>query len=38
MKSFFWMIILSIVANNDQDPESCPLEPEPGLVDPRALE
>lgn len=32
--SFFWMIILSVVANNGdaKDPESCPLEPE--LVDP----
>ena len=36
--SFFWMIVLSIVANNDKDPVECPLEPEPGLVDPRALE
>lgn len=36
--SFFWMIILSVVANNDQDPESCPVEPEPSLLNPRALD
>ncbi|KAL7543898.1 hypothetical protein ACHAXR_013421 [Thalassiosira sp. AJA248-18] len=38
--SFFWMIILSIVANNstDQDPDSCPLEPEPKMLNPRALD
>eukprot|EP00584_Thalassiosira_punctigera_P009880 CAMPEP_0172533360 /NCGR_PEP_ID=MMETSP1067-20121228/6092_1 /TAXON_ID=265564 ORGANISM="Thalassiosira punctigera, Strain Tpunct2005C2" /NCGR_SAMPLE_ID=MMETSP1067 /ASSEMBLY_ACC=CAM_ASM_000444 /LENGTH=287 /DNA_ID=CAMNT_0013317995 /DNA_START=60 /DNA_END=923 /DNA_ORIENTATION=- len=36
--SFFWMIILSIVANNDQDVESCPLEPEPAMLNPRALD
>jgi len=38
MVSFFWMIILSIVANNDQDVESCPLEPEPAMLNPRALD
>ena len=37
--SFFWMIILSLVANNQQDPESCPVEPnEPVLLNPRALD
>jgi protein Mpv17 len=37
--SFFWMIILSVAANKDQkDPESCPLEPEPVLLNPRALD
>lgn len=36
--SFFWMIILSIVANNDQKVESCPLEPEPSMLNPRALD
>lgn len=36
--SFFWMIILSVVANNDQDPEECPLDPEPALLNPRALD
>ena len=35
--SFFWMIILSLVANK-ADADECPLEPEPGFVDPRALE
>lgn len=38
MVSFFWMIILSIVANNDGDVESCPLEPEPAMLNPRALD
>jgi len=36
--SFFWMVILSIVANNDKDVESCPLEPEPVMLNPRALD
>jgi len=36
--SFFWMIILSLVANKEQDPESCPVEPEPVLLNPRALD
>lgn len=37
--SFFWMIILSIVANNEeQDPDSCPVEPERGMAFPRALD
>lgn len=37
--SFFWMIILSIVANkSDQDVESCPVEPEPVMLNPRALD
>mmetsp|Transcript_40860 Transcript_40860/g.74800 ORF Transcript_40860/g.74800 Transcript_40860/m.74800 type:complete len:114 (+) Transcript_40860:3-344(+) len=36
--SFFWMMILSIVANNDQKVESCPLEPEPSMLNPRALD
>ena len=36
--SFFWMIVLSIVANNGEDPESCPVEPEPALKNPRALD
>lgn len=37
--SFFWMIILSVLANKtDQDPESCPVEPEPVLLNPRALD
>ncbi|MGK3741183.1 MAG: hypothetical protein ACI8RD_000936 [Bacillariaceae sp.] len=37
--SFFWMIILSTVANNEQeDPASCPLEPEPAMKNPRALD
>lgn len=37
--SFFWMIILSVVANNEkQDPDSCPVEPERGMAFPRALD
>ena len=37
--SFFWMIILSLVANKgDQDVESCPVEPEPRLLAPRAMD
>lgn len=38
--SFFWMIVLSVVANNgdDQDVESCPVEPEPVMKNPRALD
>mmetsp|Transcript_1196 Transcript_1196/g.2599 ORF Transcript_1196/g.2599 Transcript_1196/m.2599 type:complete len:404 (-) Transcript_1196:83-1294(-) len=42
--SFFWMIILSIVANNrdsddiDAAKESCPVEPEPRLLNPRAMD
>ena len=37
--SFFWMMVLSVLANkSDQDPESCPLEPEPELRNPRALD
>mmetsp|Transcript_10008 Transcript_10008/g.15014 ORF Transcript_10008/g.15014 Transcript_10008/m.15014 type:complete len:290 (+) Transcript_10008:83-952(+) len=36
--SFFWMIILSVVANKEQDPDSCPLEPEPAMMNPRALD
>ena len=38
--SFFWMIVLSIVANNgdERDVESCPLEPEPVMLNPRALD
>lgn len=36
--SFFWMIILSVVANNDQDVDSCPVEPEPTMLNPRALD
>jgi hypothetical protein len=36
--SFFWMILLSVVANNNQDPESCPLEQEPSFLAPRALD
>mmetsp|Transcript_7365 Transcript_7365/g.11640 ORF Transcript_7365/g.11640 Transcript_7365/m.11640 type:complete len:291 (-) Transcript_7365:153-1025(-) len=36
--SFFWMIVLSVVANNDQEVESCPLEPEPSMLNPRALD
>ena len=36
---FFWMIILSLVANKgDQSPVECPLEPEPKLDFPRAME
>lgn len=38
--SFFWMVILSLVANagNEQDIESCPVEPEPKMLNPRALD
>ena len=37
--SFFWMIVLSLVANKtDQDVESCPVEPEPRLLAPRAMD
>jgi len=36
--SFFWMIILSIVANKEQDPDSCPVEPEPQMKNPRAFD
>lgn len=38
--SFFWMIILSLAANKGQvDPEKkCPVEPEPVLLNPRALD
>jgi hypothetical protein len=37
--SFFWMILLSMLANKtDQDPESCPVEPEPAIWNPRALD
>jgi protein Mpv17 len=37
--SFFWMIILSVAASKDQqDPESCPVEEEPVLKNPRALD
>lgn len=37
--SFFWMIILSVVANkSDEDPEECPVEPEPRFLNPRALD
>ena len=37
--SFFWMIILSLVANkSDQDVESCPVEPEPRMIAPRAMD
>ena len=37
--SFFWMIILSLVANkSDQDPEECPVTPEPTLLNPRVLD
>mmetsp|Transcript_36953 Transcript_36953/g.75327 ORF Transcript_36953/g.75327 Transcript_36953/m.75327 type:complete len:290 (-) Transcript_36953:135-1004(-) len=37
--SFFWMIILSLVANKgDQDVDSCPVEPEPRLLAPRAMD
>ena len=37
--SFFWMIILSLVANNTQDPASCPVdENEPVLLNPRAFD
>ena len=38
--SFFWMIILSLVANSksDQDVDSCPVEPEPRMLAPAAFE
>jgi hypothetical protein len=38
--SFFWMIILSLVANksDDQDVDSCPVEPEPRMLAPAAFE
>jgi len=38
--SFFWMILLSFVANKEQqDPDRCPTEIEPtGLPNPRALD
>jgi hypothetical protein len=37
--SFFWMIILSVAASKDQQhPESCSVEEEPVLKNPRALE
>lgn len=37
--SFFWMIVLSLVANkSDQDVDSCPLEPEPRMLAPRAMD
>mmetsp|Transcript_12479 Transcript_12479/g.26565 ORF Transcript_12479/g.26565 Transcript_12479/m.26565 type:complete len:294 (-) Transcript_12479:172-1053(-) len=36
--SFFWMVILSVVANKEQDVESCPVEPEPAMLNPRALD
>lgn len=36
--SFFWMIILSVVANNDQEVDSCPVEPDVGLLNVRALD
>jgi protein Mpv17 len=37
--SFFWMIMLSVVANADRkDPASCPVEPEPAMLNPRALD
>jgi len=36
--SFFWMTILSVVANNDQKVDECPLEPDVGLLNPRALD
>lgn len=37
--SFFWMIVLSMVANkSDEDGESCPVEPEPVMKNPRALD
>jgi hypothetical protein len=37
--SFFWMIILSTVANKEQtDPDSCSLKPEPKMKNPRALD
>ena len=37
--SFFWMIVLSLVANNNQDPKSCPVDAnEPVLLNPRALD
>lgn len=39
MVSFFWMVILSIVSNkNAQDVESCPVELEPRMMNPRALD
>jgi len=36
--SFFWMIVLSLVANKKGDQESCPVEPEPRLLAPRAMD
>ena len=36
--SFFWTIVLSMVANKEQEVESCPVEPEPALLNPRALD
>ena len=37
--SFFWMIVLSLVANNNQDPKSCPVDAsEPVLLNPRAFD
>jgi len=36
--SFFWMTILSVVANNEQDVDSCPVEPDISLLNPRALD
>ncbi|KAL7535531.1 hypothetical protein ACHAWF_005191 [Thalassiosira exigua] len=37
--SFFWMIILSLVANKGgREAESCPVEPEPVMLNPRALD
>lgn len=36
--SFFWMIVLSLVSNSSGDVDSCPVEPEPVLQNPRALD